>query len=67
LDDFPAGAAAPVPTFHVDAPPERESLDRLKRRQPDVPGDRQAPSRATKALDAWRAWLPGPFRSRSRP
>ena len=67
FDDFPAGAAAPVPTFHVDAPPERESFDRLKRRQPDVPEDRQAPPRATKALDAWRAWLPGPFRSRSRP
>jgi len=67
LDDFPAGAAAPVPTFHMHAPPESESLDRLKRRQADVPEDRQAPPRATKTLDAWRAWLPGPFRSRSRP
>ncbi len=67
LEDFPAGAAAPVPSFHVDSPPEKESLDRRKRRQPDRPGDRQAPPGASKALDAWRSWLPGPFRSRSRP
>jgi len=65
LADVPTGTAAPVPTFRVDPPADRESLDSRRRPQPDAPGDR--PGRASKALEAWRAWLPGPFRSRPRP
>ena len=64
LADLPTGTAAPVPTFRVDPPADRESLDSRKRPQPEAPADR--PGRTSKALEAWRAWLPGPFRSRSR-
>ena len=64
LDPFEAGTAAPVPRFQVDDPPERESRPSRKKRQPDEPKDSPAP--VAKALEAWRAWLPGAFRSRNR-
>ena len=64
LDPFEAGTAAPVPRFQVDVPPEREPRPSRKKRQTDEPAD--APAPVTKALDGWRAWLPGAFRSRNR-
>lgn len=64
FEPFEARTAAPVPTFQVDAPPEQEPLARRKKRQPDEPKDPPAP--VAKALEGWRAWLPGAFRSRNR-
>ena len=65
LDDFKAGtAAAPVPTFHVDRPVDRAPAASRKRRQSDEPVQEQAP--VSRALEAWRAWLPGAFRSRPK-
>jgi hypothetical protein len=63
-DPFEAGTAAPIPRFQVDDPPEREFRPSRKKRQPDEPKDSPAP--VAKALEAWRAWLPGAFRSRNR-
>jgi hypothetical protein len=43
--------AAPVPTFHVEAKEQKSG-------EPLAPTER--------SLEAWRVWLPGPFRSRPR-
>lgn len=66
LDDFKAGAAAaPVPTFQVDRPADRAPAASRKSRQSDKPAQQeQAP--VSRALEAWRAWLPGAFRSRPK-
>jgi len=64
-DDLPVHAAAPVPTFQVDAPSDREPLEHRRRRRSD--GSRDQPAPISKALESWRAWLPGAFRSRPRP
>jgi hypothetical protein len=65
LEAFPTGQAAPVPTFQVDAFEDSASRPTRKPRQPERTAQEKAP--APRTLDAWRAWLPGPFRSRSRP
>jgi hypothetical protein len=64
LDDFSAGVAAPVPTFHVESMEEWASVDARKRARPQKPD--QESVRESNALQAWRAWLPGHFRSRPR-
>ncbi len=66
LDDCPKGHAAPVPTFQVEASDDSASRpSRKPRRSEPEAADEKGP--APRTLDTWRAWLPGPFRSRSRP
>jgi hypothetical protein len=65
LGDFPTGHAAPVPTFQVEGSEESASRPSRKSRQTDPAADHKTP--ASRTLDVWRSWLPGPFRSRSRP
>jgi hypothetical protein len=58
-EDFLTGHAAPVPTFQVEA------FETSVSRPSEAPEEEKPP--APRTLDAWRAWLPGRFRSRSRP
>ncbi len=59
------GEAAPVPTFELDAPSTRQPTSR-KMRSPDRGGSTR-PAPISPALEPWLVWLPGAFRSRSRP
>jgi len=67
LDAFSTAVAAPVPSFHVDALEGWASVESRQRPEPQIPADEAAPAARAKSLQRWRAWLPGAFRSRSRP
>ncbi len=63
--DFEVGAAAaPVPSFHVDGPPGMPPVASRASLPPEDSATTDAP--VAKSLAAWRAWLPGAFRSRPR-
>ncbi|MEB3260711.1 MAG: hypothetical protein VKP63_08810 [Cyanobacteriota bacterium] len=66
FDANSVGSAAPVPSFQVDSGDDRPPTGRRRGTQPETPSEPPAPAPGSKSLQAWRAWLPGHFRSRPR-
>jgi hypothetical protein len=65
MDDFaPNGVAAPVPNFQVEGSPTAEPLSHPP--NPHLESTTEVAPSASPTLAAWRAWLPGAFRTRQR-